>query len=78
MDVDMELELQGTDTETGKLITLNLKDYFLPALGRKVMSEKLFGILASCLPDEIEIDTENNRISDASMNIIKEKYEQIK
>ena len=78
LNIDMELELQGIDTETGKVVSVDLKDYFLLALGRKIMSDKLFGILPDCLPDEIEIDTESNRISDASMKIIKERYDQIK
>lgn len=42
------------------------------------MSNKLFSILPGCLPDEIEIDTESNRISDTSMKIIKERYDKLK
>ncbi|WP_394919928.1 hypothetical protein [uncultured Robinsoniella sp.] len=78
MDVNMELELQGVDKETGKTVTLNLKDYFLPVLGRKVMSEKLLGILCECIPDEIEVDEESNRISQNSLSLIKATYEQKK
>lgn len=76
MNVDMEFEIQGVDKETGETVTLNLKDYFLSALGRKLMSKKLLGILCEYMPDEIEVDEETNHISESSLNLIKTIYEQ--
>ena len=77
LSIPSDLNLKGYDIKTRKKVIINIKDYFLESLGRKLMNDKLYWILRTCLPERISID-ENMKITQSSLDEIKANYENSK
>ena len=77
MNTPMELDIIGTDSN-GREYTVDVRHYLLEALGRKKMNDTLYDDLQKCIPNEIEIDDDTQRLSDATIEAIKQNYEKLK
>ena len=77
MNVDMELNMIGQD-EQGKGVSVDVRHYLVEAVGRKVMRDDLFADLKQCLPEQLEIDDNTGKLSESSLEIIRENYSKLK
>lgn len=77
MNVDMELNMLGQD-EQGKVVSVDVRHYLVEAVGRKVMRDDLFADLKQCLPEQLEIDDNTGKLSESSLEIIRENYSKLK
>ena len=73
----MELNVTGKD-ENGVIRTVDVRHYLVEALGRKVMNDALFADLEKCLPEQLEVDNETGKLTEVTLNEIREEYEKIK
>lgn len=76
MDTDMELRIEGK-TESGERLSIDVRHYLVEALGRKVMTDRLYEKLQKCLPEELEVDDVTKKLTDESLEEIRKRYERL-
>lgn len=76
MNIPMELEIEGK-SENGERLSIDVRHYLVEALGRKVMTDRLYETLQKCLPEELEVDDVTEKLTDESLEEIRKRYERL-